>query len=231
MPKPCGYEKDICQFDENAAGIRKKILDRPSPNAMLHNAGEHRKWADIVTTTDGADQRWIRLIARIRTDRDQAAFAELFRHFAPRIKGFLIKSGSPEPVAEDCVQEVLATVWRKAHLFDPTRASVATWIFTIARNKRIDFARKAARPAPEDLPWGPEPDPDQADALAMQQDCAALADAIKRLPEAQRALIHQAYFGEMSHSEIAAETGLALGTIKSRIRLGLSKLKEEMNPP
>lgn len=184
-----------------------------------------------MATNNGTEQHWIRLITRIRTDRDQAAFAELFRHFAPRIKGFLIKSGTPEPVAEDCVQEALATIWRKAHLFDPARASAATWIFTIARNKRIDMARKSSRPEPEDLPWGPEAEPDQSDVLVMQQEAAALSQAIARLPTAQRALIEQSYFGEKTHSEIALETGLALGTIKSRIRLGLKKLKNEMNPP
>lgn len=112
-----------------------------------------------MTSNDAAEHRWIEAIARIRSDQDQAAFAELFRHFAPRIKGFLIKSGTPEPIAEECVQEVLATVWRKAHLFDPTRASAATWIFTIARNKRIDMARKAAGHSPRICLGGPNRTP------------------------------------------------------------------------
>lgn len=184
-----------------------------------------------MTGKDATDHRWVQLIARIRSDQDQAAFVELFTHFAPRVKGFLMKSGTPETIAEDCAQEVLATVWRKAHLFDPTRASAATWIFTIARNKRIDVARKAARPEPEDLGWGAEAEPDQADVLALQQETAALGRALERLPNEQKALIEQAYLGELSHSEIAAETGLPLGTIKSRIRLGLKKLREELKSP
>lgn len=177
---------------------------------------------------DVANQRWVEMIARIRTDGDQAAFAELFQYFAPRVKSFLIKSGSDAALAEDCAQEVMATVWRKAHLFDPSRASAATWIFTIARNKRIDLLRKSARPEPEDLPWGPEEGPDQADVLALQQEIDALAAALETLPEAQKALIEQAYLGERSHSDIALDTGLPLGTIKSRIRLGLRKLRDEM---
>lgn len=123
----------------------------------------------------------------------------------------------------------MATVWKKAHLFDPARASVATWVFTIARNRRIDLLRKARRPEPEDLPWGPEPEPDQADAMVLQQESAQLGKALKTLPAAQRELIEKAYFGDLSHGEIANLTGLPLGTIKSRIRLALEKLRLAMS--
>ncbi len=175
-----------------------------------------------------ADTGWIEILARIRTGRDQAAFAELFRHFAPRVKAFLMKSGASEALAEECTQDVMATLWQKAHLFDPTRASVATWIFTIARNRRIDIARKA-RPEPEDLPWGPEEEPDQVDALSLQQESEQLGRALRKLPEKQRALIERCYYGDLSHSEIATETGLPLGTIKSRIRLALDRLRHELS--
>lgn len=182
------------------------------------------------TRTDGPSGRedWLGHMRRIRHDRDQAAFAELFRHFAPRVKGFLLKSGAGPTLAEECTQEVMATLWQKAHLFDPGRASVATWIFTIARNRKIDHLRKARRPEPEDLPWGPEAAPDQVDAVALQQDSQRLAQALAALPEKQRSLVERAYFGELTHSEIAAETGLPLGTIKSRIRLALDRLRHAM---
>lgn len=165
---------------------------------------------------------------RVRDAKDRAAFAELFQHFAPRVKAFLIKSGSEAALAEECTQEVMATVWHKSHLFDPGRASVATWVFTIARNKRIDALRKDRRPEPEDLTWGPEAEPDQADVVALQQECAQLRTAIRDLPDPQRELIEKAYFGDLSHREIAAETGLPLGTIKSRIRLALERLRHAM---
>jgi len=113
-------------------------------------------------------------------------------------------------------------------LYDPGRASVATWIFTIARNRRIDMIRKSRRPEPEELPWGPEAAPEQADVLALQQDSARLAEALKQLPEKQRYLVERAFFGDMTHSEIAAETGLPLGTIKSRIRLAIERLRHSM---
>lgn len=171
---------------------------------------------------------WVDLVARIAKDEDSAAFAEVFRHFAPRVKGFLMKSGASDHMAEECAQDVMATLWQKAHQFDPSRASVSTWIFTIARNRQIDMIRKQRRPEPEELTWGPEAEPDQADIMEMQQEATRLGQAIAALPEKQRALVHQAYFGDLSHSEIAAQTGLPLGTIKSRIRLALDRLRHAM---
>nr|WP_241250413.1 sigma-70 family RNA polymerase sigma factor [Rhodobacter kunshanensis] len=169
------------------------------------------------------------MVLRVRDHQDRAAFAALFRHFAPRVKAFLMKSGADATLAEECAQDVMATLWQKAALFDPSRASVATWVFTIARNRRIDALRKARRPEPEDLPWGPEPEPDQAEALEVQQDTERLGVALAQLPEKQRALIERAFYGDLSHSEIAAETGLPLGTIKSRIRLALERLRQQMS--
>ena len=179
-------------------------------------------------TNDKKRNLWITEVHRIRDNADKAAFADLYAHFAPRVKGFLIKSGADGSMAEECAQEVMATLWHKAHLFDPTRASVATWIFTVARNRRIDILRKQRRPEPEDLTWGPEAEPDQADVLALQQETQILGQALTALPAAQRELIEQAYFGDMSHSEIAKKTGLPLGTIKSRIRLALERLRQQM---
>lgn len=173
--------------------------------------------------TDG-----VQLLLRIRDHQDSAAFADLFLHYAPRVKAFLMKSGADHAVAEECTQDVMATLWHKAHMFDPGRASVATWIFTIARNRRIDALRKARRPEPEDLLWGPEDEPDPAEALELQQESARLGQAIALLPEKQRDLIERAYFGDLSHSEIAAQTGLPLGTIKSRLRLALERLRQQM---
>ncbi|MDF1727798.1 MAG: sigma-70 family RNA polymerase sigma factor [Sulfitobacter sp.] len=167
-------------------------------------------------------------MVKVRDDRDRAAFAALFEHFAPRIKGFLIKSGADATLAEECAQDAMTTLWRKAGQFDPTRASLSTWIFTIARNRRIDLLRKEARPEPEDLPWGPEPEPDQSDLVVLQQETEQLGRAIAQLPPAQRDLIEKAYFGELTQSEISRITGLPLGTIKSRLRLALDRLRHAM---
>ncbi len=171
---------------------------------------------------------WAEMLLAVRDKQDKVAFAALFRHFAPRVKGFLMKAGSDAATAEECAQDVMATLWQKAHLFDPARASVSTWIFTIARNRRIDMARKDRRPEPEDLMWLGQDEPDQADVYAAAEDTRLLQEALADLPEKQRLLIQRAYFGDLSHSELAAETGLPLGTIKSRIRLALDRLRNKM---
>lgn len=193
------------------SGYRPVPTDRPSNDRQVENS------------------QWIACIMRIRDEADEAAFAQIFDHFAPRIKGFLMKSGASAALAEECAQDVMATLWQKAHLFDPARASAATWIFTIARNRRIDALRKARRPEPEDIDWGPDTSPDQIGALALEQESAQLAEAIAALPAKQKTLIEAAYFGDLSHSEIAQKTGLPLGTIKSRIRLALDRLRHSMN--
>lgn len=171
---------------------------------------------------------WVNHLIAIRDHQDRSAFAEVFTHFAPRVKGFLMKSGVGPGTAEEISQDVMATLWRKAHLFDPTKASVSTWIFTIARNRKIDVLRKQRRPEPEDLTWGPQEEPEQADVLALQQESASLSAALAELPEKQRDLIVRVYYGELTHSEIAEETGLPLGTIKSRIRLALNRLRHQL---
>jgi RNA polymerase sigma-70 factor (ECF subfamily) len=196
------------------------------PHAADRSGLPRQKERVLGQATDGTD--WAGLMIQVRDRQDRAAFAALFRHFAPRVKAFLMKSGAGASLAEECAQEVMATLWQKAHLFDPARASVATWVFTIARNKRIDALRKARRAEPEELDWGPEPEPDQAEAMETQEETDRLGRALAALPEKQRALIERAFYGDLSHSEIAAETGLPLGTIKSRIRLALDKLRHHM---
>ncbi|WP_235866837.1 sigma-70 family RNA polymerase sigma factor [Salibaculum griseiflavum] len=171
---------------------------------------------------------WVSHVEAIRDRKDQAAFAELFGYFAPRVKAFLMKSGASPDLAEECTQEVMATLWRKAHMFDPAKASVSTWIFTVARNRKIDILRKERRPEPEDLPWGPEAEPEQEEVMTLQQESKKLGKAIADLPDKQKDLILKAYYGELSHSEIAEQTGLPLGTIKSRIRLALDRLRRQM---
>ena len=201
------------------------VLGRARTRATYRQGPRPKNVTKNETTENHA---WVACILSIRDNEDKQAFARLFGHFAPRIKGFLMKSGTDEALAEECAQDVMATLWQKAHLFDPSRASAATWIFTIARNRKIDALRKQKRPEPEDLPWGPDQEPDQADVMALQQETTQLGNAIKDLPEKQRLLIEKAYFHDLSHSEIADETGLPLGTIKSRIRLALDRLRHSM---
>ncbi len=190
----------------------------PYVGRVCNGVGDHFRVAD-----DSAD--WAALMFRVRDAQDRAAFALLFRHFAPRVKAFLMKSGAPASVAEECAQDVMATLWQKSALYDPARASVATWVYTIARNRRIDMARRDRRPEPEALNWGPQDEPDQADIYQAAEETRILSRALAALPDKQRTLIQRAFYGDLSHTEIAAETGLPLGTIKSRIRLALDRLR------
>jgi RNA polymerase sigma factor (sigma-70 family) len=212
----------------DASGTVMEEQVRQEQLRVVADARDVRRNKGVRVSGTAGEMDWAGLLIRVRDHQDKAAFAALFRHFAPRVKGFLMKSGAGATLAEECAQDVMATLWQKAHLFDPTRASVATWVFTIARNRRIDALRKARRPEPEELEWGPEPEPDQAQVMEAQQETEKLGRALAGLPERQRKLIERAFYGELSHSEIAEETGLPLGTIKSRIRLALDKLRHEM---
>lgn len=168
------------------------------------------------------------LMLAVRDRRDRAAFGLLFDYFAPRLKGVAMRSGLGSGAAEDVAQEVMLTVWRKADRFDPHRAQVSTWIFQIARNRRIDLVRKENRPVPEEIKMADEVEEDAGQILAMEQEAGQLKLALDRLKPDQRDLIEKAYMGEFTHNEISDQTGLPLGTVKSRIRLGLDRLRHEL---
>lgn len=165
---------------------------------------------------------------KVRDAGDRAAFAMLFDHFAPRLRGMLMKNGFGGAQADDVIQDVMLSVWRKAHSFNPERANVSGWIFQIARNRQIDVIRKERRPMPEELAMPESTDIDGEQVLGIEQEAANLRAAIARLNPEQRDLVQKAYLGELTHSEIQAQTGLPLGTIKSRIRLGLERLRHEL---
>jgi RNA polymerase sigma-70 factor (ECF subfamily) len=164
----------------------------------------------------------------VRDQRDKVAFTALFDHFAPRLKGFIMRSGMSSAQAEEVVQDVMLTVWRKAALFDPHRAQVSAWIYQIARNRQIDVIRKERRPLPEELNEEPGTEPDASQILAVEQEAGHLKQTLAQLKPDQREIIEMAYLGELTHQEISTQTGLPLGTIKSRIRLGLERLRHEL---
>lgn len=164
----------------------------------------------------------------VRDDRNRESFARLFDHFAPRLKGMLMRGGLQAGLAEEVVQDTMLSVWHKAHLFDPHKAQVSGWIYQIARNRQIDLLRKERRPIPEELKGEEVQEDDALQIVALEQEADRLRRALARLSPEQRELVEKAYFGELSHSELQALTGLPLGTIKSRIRLGLNRLRREM---
>ncbi len=164
----------------------------------------------------------------VRDNQDREAFAKLFDYFAPRLKGFIMKSGIAAAQAEEIVQDVMLTVWRKAAQFDPHRAQVSAWIYQITRNRQIDITRKESRPVPEELKEDPGSEADASQIVGLEQEATQLRQALATLKPEQREIIEKAYLGELTHQEISAETGLPLGTIKSRIRLGMERLRHEL---
>jgi RNA polymerase sigma-70 factor (ECF subfamily) len=159
--------------------------------------------------------------------RDRRSFRTIFEHFGPRLKAYFQRQGVETAQAEDIVQDVMVTVWRKAATFDPARASAAAWIFAIARNRRIDIVRKERRPLPEaddpaiarDAPASPE------FIVTASRDGDRLRDALATLPPAQAEIIALSYFEDLPQSEVARRLDLPLGTVKSRVRLGLERLR------
>lgn len=160
--------------------------------------------------------------------RDRTAFADLFAHFAPRIKAFMMRRNCAPDLADELAQEALLTVWRKADQFDAAKASAGTWIFTVARNLHIDRVRRENRPAPDpDDPFfvrDPEPAPDAVFDGAQQAD--RVRRAIDELPEDQQLVVRMSFFEESSHAEIAERLDIPLGTVKSRLRLAFARLRK-----
>ena len=169
----------------------------------------------------GAPSEWILAIAR---RQDRTAFARLFERFAPKVKAYFVRMGLPAETAEELAQETLLAVWRKADQFDPSRAHAWSWIYTIARNLRIDLLRRERHPADLVLTPAVEP-PTPEQELGVLEGEARLRRAVRALPSDQAEVVRLAFYEEQSHSEIAAQLGLPLGTVKSKIRRATEKLR------
>ena len=177
-----------------------------------------------------ASAEWAALIAAIAARGDRAAFARLFEYFAPRIKTYMQRSGLTEAGAEELAQETMLTVWRKAALFDPASAGAGAWIFAIARNLRIDAFRRENRrgavtlseiEAEFDIDDAPLPD----SQVAVAQSEARVRSALKLLGPDQLRVVELSFFEEKAHAEIAQLLEIPLGTVKSRLRLAMNRLR------
>jgi RNA polymerase sigma factor (sigma-70 family) len=191
-------------------------------------------WAQPMSTAAGfrADRGgdpslWIVAVA---TDRSREDFALLFDRFAPRVKSYLLKLGAKPELAEELAQETLLTVWRKAAYFDPSRASASTWIFTIARNLRIDAIRRERHP--DDLIDAPGLKPAEGasaeDVLSAGEREARLRGALKTLPVDQAEVVRLSFFHDRAHAQISDDLGVPLGTVKSRLRLAMVRLRAQL---
>ncbi len=187
--------------------------------------------AAMTAPAPAGESRMESLLRAVATLKDRAAFAELFQHFAPRLKAFMMRGGADGDTAEELAQEAMIQVWRRAESFDPARAAASTWIYTIARNKRIDRIRRERRPSMSEEEYtgalgSAEGSPERGDEAAERSQAEArLARSLAELPEDQAAVVKMAFYEDKSHSAIAAELQLPLGTVKSRIRLALTRLR------
>lgn len=169
-------------------------------------------------------------IRKVAEDRDRGAFALIYEYFGPRLKSFVMRQGSDPQLAEEVVQETMVKIWHKASQFDSKKASASTWIYTIARNMRIDLLRKLNRPEPDmnDPAMTPDPDPMAYDVIASDQEADLLKKSMTLLPEDQQRVLQLAYFEDKTHNEVAIELKVPLGTVKSRIRLALKRIRTEL---
>ena len=199
----------------------------PQPGRHIARAPAVRPHVSLMNTRQ-SDQPvdFSALIEAIATRRDTSAFVALFDHFAPRVKTYLLRFRMTPSSAEEVAQETLLKVWRKAALFDPAQASAGTWIFAIARNQRIDALRRQRRDVMPDPSTEPDP-PKQPDfAINSSELDQRVREALKVLPAEQARVIELSFFEEQPHAAIARTLGIPLGTVKSRARLALNRLRE-----
>ncbi len=210
------------------------LLSRSSCNSLQKRAlyeCEAEQGKSVSLELTGSDpterERLADCVEQIAQSRSRTAFSEIFEYFAPRLKSYLIRLGSEPSSAEEIMQEVMLNVWRKAEQYDRRQASVSTWIFRIARNRRIDTLRRLNKPELD------AEDPMLQPAEAEQPDITVnraqieiqVREAMETLPEEQLVLLKAAFYDGLSHSEIAKRFDLPLGTVKSRIRLAFLRLR------
>jgi len=203
-------------------------LGRQPTNAETNAETDPKKSASAVDSDN--TEHLLACMVRVSTERDRASFLVIYKHFAPRVKAFLVGRGLNQQTADDVLQEAMLAVWQKAHNYSPEKAGLSTWIFTIARYKYIDKLRHEGRRKTE----SDEPDlrasdaPVSDDEVMQQQRQDAVQGAISRLPSDQQSVIFLSFIKGLSHSEIAEQLGLPLGTVKSRIRRAFGQLREEL---
>ena len=215
------------------------MLD-PTPISSHHNAeisfqSKPMTTQDITTAAVG---QWEEALAFVALHRDKSAYADLFRYFAPHLRAFGIKMFGNEQQAMEMVQDTMLNVWQKAALFDASRGCASTWIFTIARNVRFDMLRKKQSRkddiSADDL-WADGDYPEQEDNQSQRWDLHLVAEKVAphfhALPPAQRLVMEKVYLDELSHQEVSEQLGIPLGTVKSRIRLALDRLREAVDGP
>jgi RNA polymerase sigma-70 factor (ECF subfamily) len=173
---------------------------------------------------------FIEALAKVAESQDISSFKKIFDYFSPRLKSFLMRSGADEAIAEEIIQETMTIIWTKADYYDPKVASPSTWIYTIARNKKIDILRKSRKAILEDIDTAilPPVESKADENIEHDQKFEMIAQYLDDLPEGQLNLLKMNFFEEKSHGEISEITKIPLGTVKSRIRLALEKIRGKL---
>lgn len=180
---------------------------------------------------DGAEAA--RLVAAIAEAGDRQAFARLFAFYAPRLKSFLSRQGFGASDCDDLIQDTMLTVWRKASQFDAEAGAVSTWMFTICRNLGIDRRRRQGRRLKNDLPpmSDIDPSPSAEGEIISRENESRVRRALDQLPSEQAAVISLSFFSQSPQTEIAKSLGIPLGTVKSRVRLAMNRLRQLLDEP
>ena len=173
---------------------------------------------------------FIEALAKVAESQDISSFKKIFDYFSPRLKSFLMRSGADEAIAEEIIQETMTIIWTKADYYDSKVASPSTWIYTIARNKKIDILRKSRKAILEDIDTAilPPIESKADENIEHDQKFEMIAQYLDDLPEDQLNLLKMNFFEEKSHGEISEITKIPLGTVKSRIRLALEKIRGKL---
>lgn len=214
-------------------GVQERIEVSSSPTVLMRGSPGSRRCRRALSGTKPSSPAtsdavvMTAFLVAVAKDRDKDAFAKLFAHYAPRIKSYLMRQGANNASAEELSQEAMMSVWRKADRFDPAKASAGTWIFTVARNLRIDALRKERRPNfdPNDPAFVPEPETAPDSAVEIGETQAQVKAAISQLPPEQAEVIKLSFYQDKPHGEIAEELNLPLGTVKSRLRLAMRRVR------
>jgi RNA polymerase sigma-70 factor (ECF subfamily) len=210
-----------------ALALSTPSADPPALLGFGHMGAVSREIADRRMPTNEELNAWMQSVA---TAADRQAFAALFRHFAPRLNGFLLRGGADHALAEELTQETMVALWRRAATFDPQRAQLSTWLYTIARNLRIDRHRRAAGGESliefdHDGEEQPDDDDGPDERLIAAQREIGVRRALETLPPEQALVLRLSFFDDHPHSRIAEDLGIPLGTVKSRIRLAVTQLR------
>ena len=211
------------------------VIEYPNANASdtgiqeIMDEGMAKSVEANASPVGRVDEMSARLVA-VAECGDREAFASLFRHFGPRIRAYLLRTGGDAGRVDDVLQETFTSVWNRAVLYDRSRASAATWIFAIARNRMIDAFRRESRPEfdPNDPALHPYPLPGGEEVFATQERAEVVKNALAGLSEEQREVLWLSFYEGESYPEIAIRLGIPVGTVKSRARLAFGRLRAEL---